>query len=144
VLRKKNRKLIQQADLICYPPGSFYTSLIANLLPEGVGAAIAACDSPKIYVPNLGHDPEQVGMTLEGSVGILLDYLRAGVPAECPNRDLLDFVLLDSKRGNYPESKSLREVCKRGVQVIDTRLISRESAPYYDAGLLVAALLSLT
>jgi len=144
VLRKKNRNLIQQADLICYPPGSFYTSLIANLLPEGVGAAIAACDSPKIYIPNLGHDPEQVGMTLEGSICTLLDYLRAGVPDECPNRELLDFVLIDSRRGHYPESKSLRDVRKLGVQVIDTRLISRESAPYYDAGLLVAALLSLT
>jgi hypothetical protein len=33
---------------------------------------------------------------------------------------------------------------KLGIQVIDTRLISRHSAPYYDAELLVAALLSLT
>jgi hypothetical protein len=31
-----------------------------------------------------------------------------------------------------------------GVQIIDTRLVSRESAPYYDAELLVSALLSLT
>ena len=144
MLRKKNRKLIKQADLICYPPGSFYTSLIANLLPQGVSAAIAACDSPKIYIPNLGHDPEQVGMTLEGSVATLLDYLRAGVPEECPSRELLDFVLIDSKRGHYPTCKSLQGLRKLGIQVIDTRLISHASAPYYDAELLVAALLSLT
>jgi len=143
-LRKKNRKLIKQADLICYPPGSFYTSLIANLLPQGVSPAIAACDSPKIYIPNLGHDPEQIGMTLEGSVQTLLEYLRAGVPDECPDRELLNFMLIDSKRGHYPTCTSLRSVRKLGVQVIDTRLISRQSAPYYDAGLLVAALLSLT
>jgi len=143
-LRKKNRKLIKQADLICYPPGSFYTSLVANLLPQGVSAAIAACDSPKIYIPNLGHDPEQIGMTLESSVQTLLGYLRAGVPAECPDRELLDFILIDCKRGHYPGLKSLRGLRKLGIQVIDTRLISRHSAPYYDAGLLVAALLSLT
>ena len=29
-LRKKNRKLIERAELICYPPGSFYSSLIAQ------------------------------------------------------------------------------------------------------------------
>jgi len=143
-LRKKNRKLIRQADLICYPPGSFYTSLIANLLPDGVSAAIADCDSPKIYIPNLGHDPEQVGMTLAGSVATLLEYLRAGAPDECPDRKLLDFVLIDSKRGHYPDCKSLDGIRELGIQVIDTRLISRQSAPYYDAGLLVAALLSLT
>jgi len=143
-LRKKNRKLIKQADLICYPPGSFYTSLVANLLPQGVSAAIAACDSPKIYIPNLGHDPEQIGMTLESSVQTLLGYLRAGVPAECPDRELLNFILIDSKRGHYPGLKSLQGLRKLGIQVIDTRLISRHSAPYYDAGLLVAALLSLT
>jgi CofD-related protein of GAK system len=143
-LRKKNRKLIKQADLICYPPGSFYTSLIANLLPQGVCSAIAACDNPKIYIPNLGHDPEQIGMTLEGSVHTLLDYLRAGVPDECPDRELLNFILIDSKRGHYQGYKSLQSVRKLGIQVIDTRLISRHSEPYYDAGLLVAALLSFT
>jgi hypothetical protein len=31
-----------------------------------------------------------------------------------------------------------------GIRIIDTRLISRKSAPYYDAELLVSALLSLT
>jgi CofD-related protein of GAK system len=143
-LRRKNRKLIKQADLICYPPGSFYTSLIANLLPRGVNQAIAACDSPKIYIPNLGHDPEQLGMTLESSVHTLLDYLHAGVPDDCPDRKLLNFILIDSKRGHYPESGSLEGLRNTGIQVIDTRLISRHSAPYYDAGLLVAALLSLT
>lgn len=143
-IRKKNRKLIKQADLICYPPGSFYTSLIANLLPQGVSPAIAACDSPKIYIPNLGHDPEQIGMTLEGSVHTLLDYLRAGVPDECPDRELVNFILIDSKRGHYPACKSLQGLRKLGIQVIDARLISRHSAPYYDAELLVAALLSLT
>jgi CofD-related protein of GAK system len=143
-LRKKNRKLIKQSDLICYPPGSFYTSLIANLLPQGVSQAIAACDSPKIYIPNLGHDPEQIGMTLESSVHTLLNYLRAGIADDCPDRELLNFILIDSKRGHYPACKSLQSVRKLGIQVIDTRLVSSESAPYYDAGLLVAALLSLT
>jgi CofD-related protein of GAK system len=143
-LHKKNRKLIKQADLICYPPGSFYSSLIANLLPDGVSAAIAACDSPKIYIPNLGHDPEQIGMSLEGSVYTLLDYLRAGVPEACPDRELLNFVLIDSKNGHYPACESLQGIEKLGIQVIDTRLISQQSAPFYDAGLLVAALLSLT
>jgi CofD-related protein of GAK system len=143
-MRKKYRKLIQQAELICYPPGSFYTSLVASLLPTGVGSAIAGTDCPKVYIPNLGQDPEQIGMTLDSSVLTLLDYLRADNPVNCPNGKLLNFVLVDSKRGNYLSSLSAAVMQELGIRIIDTRLISSRSAPYYDAGLLTAALLSLT
>ena len=143
-MRKKYGRLIQGAELVCYPPGSFYTSLVASLLPAGVGSAIAATDCPKVYIPNLGQDPEQIGMTLERSVLTLLDYLRADNPAGTPNGKLLNFVLVDSKRGNYPSSLSSAVMQELGIRIIDTRLISRHSAPYYDAELLVATLLSLT
>ena len=144
VMRKKYRKLIQQAELICYPPGSFYSSLVASLLPAGVGSSIAATDCPKVYVPNLGHDPEQIGMTLDSSVLTLLEYLRADNTDECPNRRLLNFVLIDSKRGNYTSSLSDSLMQELGIRVIDTRLVSKQSAPYYDAELLASTLLSLT
>ena len=143
-LRKKNRKLISQADRICYPPGSFYSSLVANLLPDGICEAIAACDSPKVYVPNLGHDPEQIGMTANSAVQTLLDYLRGDASRDCQTGKLLNFVLIDSKRGRYQSPLSAGLMQELGIQVIDTRLVSRQSAPHYDAKLLVSALLSLT
>jgi CofD-related protein of GAK system len=143
-IRKKNRQLIQQAELVCYPPGSFYSSLIANLLPAGVGSAIAETDCPKVYIPNLGQDPEQIGMTLDSSILTLLDYLRADNRDNCPTGKLLNFVLLDSKRGKYPSPISAPVIQEADIQIIDTRLISKQSAPYYDAELLAAALLSLT
>lgn len=143
-IRKKNRKLIERADLICFPPGSFYSSLIANLLPSGVGSAIATNTSVKVYVPNLGHDPEQIGMTPDKQVLRLLEYLRLDAGENCPTEKLLNFVLIDNKRGDYlsPISQELAE--ELGIQIIDTQLISKQSAPYYDSNLLVRALLSLT
>ena len=143
-LRKKNRKLISQADLVCYPPGSFYSSLVANLLPDGICQAIAACDSPKVYVPNLGHDPEQIGMTANSAVQTLLDYLRREPSGDCQTRKLLNFVLIDSKRGRYQSPLSAGLMQELGIQVIDTKLVSRQSSPHYDAKLLVSAVLSLT
>ena len=119
VMRKKYRRLIQQAELICYPPGSFYSSLVASLLPTGVGSSIAATDCPKVYIPNLGHDPEQIGMTLDSSVLTLLDYLRADNPDKCPNEKLLNFVLMDSKRSNYQSSISAPLMQELGIQIID-------------------------
>ncbi|MBL3590931.1 MAG: GAK system CofD-like protein [gamma proteobacterium endosymbiont of Lamellibrachia anaximandri] len=144
ILRKKNRKLIQRSELICYPPGSFYTSLLANLLPRGVGRAIVETDCPKVYIPNLGQDPEQIGMTSDRMVQALLAQLRADVPDASDDNRSLNYVLMDDRKGAYPSSLSNGLMKELGVQVVQVPLVSKRSAPYYDAELLVAALLSMT
>ena len=59
-IRDKTRRLIRSAELICYPLGSFFSSLLVNLLPRGVGRAVASADCPKVYIPNTGRDKEWV------------------------------------------------------------------------------------
>jgi CofD-related protein of GAK system len=143
-LRQRTHELIAQADLICYPPGSFYSSLLANLLPRGVGTAIAGNDCPKVFIPNRGKDPEQIGLNGQASVDVLLHCLRADKGGDTSSDKFLNFVLMDSRdkspMADLPE-KFLQE---RGIQAIKTRLVTRESAPYYDPDLLVSTLLSLT
>ncbi|QQD17739.1 GAK system CofD-like protein [Spongiibacter nanhainus] len=142
-LRKKNRKLIAAAELICYPPGSFYSSLLANLMPAGVGKAIADNHNPKIYIPNLGYDPEQIGMDLALSIDRLLALLRRDCGETVATDQLLNFILLDSRNGEYPSDLSLDHIRRLGIEIIDTKLVSKRSAPYYDNELLVSALMSL-
>jgi CofD-related protein of GAK system len=91
--------LIRTADLICYPVGSFWTSLVATLLPEGVSDAIAATDVPRVYVPNPGHDPEESGMGLVEKVATLRSVLRSGASRRVSTERLLQFVLVDAARG---------------------------------------------
>lgn len=142
-LRKRNRHLFEQADLICYPPGSFYTSLIANLLPSGVGRAIANNGNPKIYIPNLSNDPEQVGMTLADCINTLLRYLKSDCPAGTrPNR-LINYLLVDSKNGDYVGGIPTDLLKKLNIELIDLKLISRSNPKVYDEQRLVSALLSL-
>jgi len=143
-LRKKNRKLITNAELICYPPGSFYTSLIANLLPDGVGKAIASNDGPKVYIPNLGRDPEQIGMTMDSSIQMLLRYLRADAGSEIETGRLLNFVLFDSRYESHLNPVSAGLLDELGIQLIDIKLVSKPGVSFYDPELLVSALLSLT
>ncbi len=143
-LSKSNRKLIDSAKLICFPPGSYYSSLIANLLPTGVGRAISNNPAPKVFIPNLGDDPEQIGMTTNRSIETLLKYLKYDAGRTCPNSKLLNYVLIDSQHGEYSPGASEEFLYELGVQLIDTTLISAESAPYYDPKLLVEVLLSLT
>jgi CofD-related protein of GAK system len=143
-LRKKVRKLIQNAELICYPPGSFFTSLLANLLPDGVADAIASNGNPKVLIPNLGQDPEQIGMDMSDVLDMLLATLRQRAPADRADADLVNVVLMDSKNGHYQGRLPHRKLAAKGIQLVDTHLVSKRSAPYYDNELLVSALLSLT
>jgi uncharacterized cofD-like protein len=46
-------RAILQADLIVAGPGSFYTSVIPNLLVPGIVDAIRASSAPRIYICNV-------------------------------------------------------------------------------------------
>jgi CofD-related protein of GAK system len=135
-------QLIRDADLICYPIGSFYTSLIATLLPKGVSDAIAETDVPKVYVPNPGHDAEEIGMGLVEKVATLQKYLREGAAGRVSDDRLLQMVLLDSRGAGVAKS-TLQRVRRLGLEVVDVPLITGASHPYVDDGLLAEALLSL-
>ena len=50
-------KSILQADLIVAGPGSFFTSVMPNLLVDGVRAAICAAAAPRIYICNVVTQP---------------------------------------------------------------------------------------
>lgn len=136
------RRLVTSSDLICYPVGSFYTSLIANLLPAGVSDAIAETDATKVYVPNPSRDPEEVGMDLVDKVTTLLRYLEEGASGPVAPDRLLSAVLVDGERGGVgPEA--LRRVRDLGVAVVEAPLVSKTSAPHLDDELWARALLGL-
>ena len=78
---------IVNADLIVVGPGSLYTSIVPNLLIDGVAATIAAVNVPRVYVANLMTEP---GETDGYSLG---DHLRA--LREHTGFDLFDYVLVN-------------------------------------------------
>ncbi len=142
-IRTKMRELIASADLVCYAPGSFYSSLVATLLPRGVGKAVARARGPKVYVPSTGTDPEALGLDLGGQVEVLLRHLRRDDPKHLKQADVLQFVLLDSKNGEYRGRLDAAALARRGVRVLDLPLVTAGSAPRLDPTLLAQALLSL-
>lgn len=142
-IRNKVEELIKSAELICYPMGSFYSSIVANLLPEGVGQAISEADCPKVFIPNTTADPEQVGMNLHQSVGRLLEYLERSCTSDSARDRLLNFVLIDSKRGGYTKPFELNKIKRFGIEVLDLDLITEQSAPYLDDDRVLEQLLSL-
>ena len=68
-------RAIKDADLILLGPGSLYTSVIPNLLVDGVGEAIRASDALKIYICNImTQDGETEGYTVSDHVAALLAH----------------------------------------------------------------------
>jgi len=142
--RDKIRDLIAQAELICYPIGSFYSSVIANVLPRGITEAIAANPCPKIFVPNMGTDPEQLGLSVADCVAVLLRYLKQHHDREPATVDLLNMVLIDSRRGSYPGGLDKTAIRDLGVEVIDSAIVTENSTPLIDEERMISILLSVT
>ncbi|MDC0336156.1 GAK system CofD-like protein [Pseudodesulfovibrio sp.] len=134
------RQRIASADLICYPIGSFYSSVVANLLPKGVGEAVAANPCPKVFIPNPGGDPELLGHDLEEQVAVLRRVLvESGAPDDAV---VLGKILLDS-RADYPGGVDKVRLAALGVDVIDRPIVFEESLQFFSPDLLSEVLISL-
>jgi len=141
---EKARRSIETADLICYPMGSFYSSVVANLLPSGVGKAVAGAGCPRVYIPNTGRDPEQLGMSLADSVEALVRFVRADAGQDVPVSRIVNLVLLDQNRESYAMKVDVERIERMGVQVIELELVTAESRPHAHPQRLTETLLSLT
>lgn len=134
---------IRRADLICFPMGSFFTSVLANLLPAGVGRAICEAPCPKIYVPNTGVDLEQRGVSVADAVDHLVRAVRRDAGNDVPIERIVDFVLLDSDGARYQHPSTVAELEGRGVTVLD-RPVARDGDPdTLDPAAVTQVLLSL-
>lgn len=75
---------IEDADLILLGPGSLYTSVIPNLLVEGVSQAVARSNAPKIYICNImTQEGETEGYTAADHVEALLSHGMPGLLDLC-------------------------------------------------------------
>lgn len=139
-LPKRNQKLIAASDLICYPPGSLYSSVISNLLPAGVGRAIAARNVPKVYIPSLGDDPECHGMRLTDQISALLTAMRRDVGDDIPTAALLSHVICDA---NTPTKECDRVVADHDVACHRLPLSRGDRPDRYDPEAVCSLLISL-
>lgn len=85
---------IKKAELIVLGPGSLYTSIIPNLLVEGVVEAIRKSDAPKIYVCNI--------MTQKGETDDYTVYDHVRAIEKHSYEGIIDFVIANNEE--IPES----------------------------------------
>jgi uncharacterized cofD-like protein len=81
-------RAIAEADLITIGPGSLFTSLVPNLLVNGIPEAIAASNALKAYVGNLMTQAnESLGMTASDHIRVLFQHAQ---------RKVFDYALLNT------------------------------------------------
>ena len=118
---------IAGADLIILGPGSLYTSVIPNLLVDGIVDAITQSTAKKIYVCNIMTQP---GETDNYSVASHINALIA----HAKNRKIIDAVLVNNslpdnisegyaKTGSIPVRLDMENLAPIGVEIVSQKLI---------------------
>lgn len=118
---------ILHADLIILGPGSLYTSVIPNLLVDGITDAIMNSSAKKIYVCNIMSQP---GETDNYSVASHVNALFA----HANGQKIIDAVLVNNslpenisegyaKSGSTPVRLDMENIAPIGIEVVSQKLI---------------------
>jgi uncharacterized cofD-like protein len=118
---------IGDADLIILGPGSLYTSVIPNLLVNGIVDAIVKAKAKKIYVCNIMTQPgETTDYTVASHVNALFKHANGKhiVDAVLVNNRLPE-VISDgyAKMGSIPVRLDMENITPIGIEVVSQKLI---------------------
>jgi len=138
---------IERADLITVGPGSLYTSLISNLLVQGIPAALAGARGVRVFICNLMSEAnESLGMTASEHIERIYNHTRAPV---------FDYALVNTApfssetlaryaaEGAAPILPDVERVEALGVHCIAGDFASEESFVRHAPGRVTGALLAL-
>ncbi|MEY8402732.1 gluconeogenesis factor YvcK family protein [Oscillospiraceae bacterium 44-34] len=139
---------IGEADLILLGPGSLYTSVIPNLLVEGVARAVAQSDAPKLYICNImTQDGETEGYTAADHLEALLVHGTPGLLDLClANTAPVDPGLLEKYREEdaVPLTVDRERVARLGLELVERPVASeRGSYARHDPDKLAEAVLEI-
>lgn len=139
---------IAEADLILLGPGSLYTSIIPNLLVDGVVEAICASKALKIYVCNImTQEGETEDMTAGDHLAALLAHGAQGLVDLCLVNNAPihpDLRARYATENAYPLAVDRERIAKLGVELVE-RPLAAEGAHYarHDTELLAQAVMEI-
>lgn len=138
---------IERADLITVGPGSLYTSLITNLLVQGIPSALARARGVRVYICNLMTQAnESLGLTASEHIARIYDHTH---------EPIFDYAIVNTapfspetvaryaKENAAPIATDIERIEALGVRCIAGDFASEESVVRHHAGRVTAALLAL-
>ncbi len=116
---------IMNADLVVFGPGGLYTSLIPNLLVEGVGKALRETKAKKVFIINLMN---KKGQTPKFTVKDHLNEIKKFV-----GKDVFDYILVNNSEPpkelieDYAEEgEMVKNDLKNDARILEAPLLSNE------------------
>jgi uncharacterized cofD-like protein len=138
---------IKRADMITVGPGSLYTSLITNLLVDGVSQALAEAQGLRVYICNLMTQAnESLNLTASEHIQRIYDHTH---------RPVFDYAIVNTApfspetlaryaaEGAAPIVPDIEQIEALGVQVIAGNFASEENVVRHATGRVADALLEL-
>ena len=135
---------IENADAIILGPGSLYTSIMPNLLVEGVAKTLKKSKAIKIYICNVMTQPGETDKySASAHVKAILDHTGRGA---------IDYVLVNSapipkvfceENGSQPVEVDEEKINALGCGLIKADLISDTDAGRHDPDKLCKAVMKI-
>jgi len=129
------KKVIKEADLIILGPGDIYTSIIPNLLVEGVSKSINKSKAKKIYICNLMTKfGETNNYSASDHLNEIMKYLKGNIDYIICNNKSYSKILLQkyAKENAFPVKIDIKEIKRLNVKLIATNLIKEPNLIRHD------------
>ena len=138
---------IEKADIITVGPGSLYTSLITNLLVEGIPAALAKSRGLRVYICNLMTQAnESLDLTASEHIERIYEHTRAPI-FDCALVNAAPFspetLARYAATGSFPIVPDIDRIEALGVQCIAGDFAIEENVVRHAASRVTGALLAL-
>jgi len=100
-------EMIRRANIVLLGPGSIYSSIIPNLMVQGIADAVHASSAVKIYICNVAPQPGET----DGYVAS--DYVNA-VARHVAGRHVMDYAIIHNEASNkepLADADAIRQFC---------------------------------
>ena len=136
---------ITEADAIIIGPGSLFTSIIPNLLVQGVVDAIATSNAVTFYISNIMTElGETDGFDAADHLKVIVDHI---------GQQIIDFAIVNTgaidepRLSRYREERAVpvsayrEEIEQLGIRVIEANLVSDDRVAWHDSDKLAAVIM---
>ncbi len=134
-------RAILDADMVILGPGSLYTSVLPNLLVEGIRRAFAASPAIKAYVCNVATQPGETD-------GFGVSHHVAAIEEHIGSRLLQRVVVNDNLSGSLPNADRSQPVAvdsllENGIRLVKADVVSDKNRYHHDSKKLAQALMRI-